>query len=141
MENHKFSPRTANKSKKRVGRGGKRGTFSGHGQKGQRARAGHKIRPAERDILSKFPKLRGIGNAASRNEKIFEIYLEHIHEYAGKDGKVTRKVLLDKGLISRMSYPVKIILRGEPKKGVVVEGIPASKGAKKLIEEKGGSVS
>lgn len=47
------------KSKKRVGRGGKRGTTSGHGTKGQKSRAGHKIRPAIRDLIIKLPKQRG----------------------------------------------------------------------------------
>lgn len=48
-----------NRRSRRVGRGGKRGTYSGRGIKGQKARAGAKIRPAERDILKKIPKLRG----------------------------------------------------------------------------------
>jgi large subunit ribosomal protein L15 len=47
------------KDKKRVGRGGKRGTTSGHGTKGQKSRAGHKIRPAIRDLIIKLPKQRG----------------------------------------------------------------------------------
>jgi large subunit ribosomal protein L15 len=48
-----------NKEKKRVGRGGKRGTYCGRGIKGQKARAGAKIRPALRDFIKKIPKLRG----------------------------------------------------------------------------------
>jgi large subunit ribosomal protein L15 len=50
------------KKKIRVGRGGKRGTYSGRGQKGQKSRAGRRIRPAERDLILKLPKLRGIKN-------------------------------------------------------------------------------
>lgn len=45
------------KKKKRIGRGGKRGTFSGRGTKGQKARAGRKIRPAIRDLIQSLPKL------------------------------------------------------------------------------------
>lgn len=52
----------ARKSKKRVGRGGKRGTYSGRGQKGQKSRAGRKIRPAVRDLILRFPKKRGFKN-------------------------------------------------------------------------------
>ncbi len=43
----------------RIGRGGKRGTTSGRGQKGQKSRAGRRIRPAARDLVLKFPKWRG----------------------------------------------------------------------------------
>ena len=44
-----------------MGRGGKRGTTSGRGQKGQGAHAGRGIRPAERDYIQRLPKLRGRG--------------------------------------------------------------------------------
>lgn len=49
------------KSKKRVGRGGKRGTFSGRGVKGQKARSGSKkkIAGGQTSILKRTPKLRG----------------------------------------------------------------------------------
>jgi large subunit ribosomal protein L15 len=140
MQTHTFKPNTESRLKKRVGRGGKRGTTSGKGQKGQSARAGRKKRPAERDILSKFPKLRGIGNAANRREETFEIYLNDIAGYA-ENGVLSRKTLVKKGLIRRTNAPVKIVLRGEVKSAYTVEGIPASAAAKKKIEEKGGTVS
>lgn len=141
MQIHTFSAKTSLKSKKRVGRGGKRGTTSGKGQKGQGSRAGRKKRPAERDILSKFPKFRGIGNAANRGPAIFEIYVDRIHEFAGPDGVLTKKMLVAKKLIPRYNYPVKIILRGVPKTAFTIEGITASAGARKKIEEKGGKIS
>lgn len=65
MQLHQLQPLYKLKDKKRIGRGGKRGTYSGRGQKGQKARAGHKIRPALRDLIQRLPKLRGIGNRAS----------------------------------------------------------------------------
>ena len=42
-----------------VARGGKRGKTAGRGTKGQKARAGHKIRPEIRDVIMRLPKLRG----------------------------------------------------------------------------------
>ena len=60
-----YQLRTTNKkrSRKRVGRGGKRGTYSGRGLKGQKSRAGRKPRPgfAGGDTLlaKRFPKQRG----------------------------------------------------------------------------------
>lgn len=65
MQLHQLKPDHSGMSKKRVGRGGKRGTFSGKGTKGQHARAGHRIRPAERDFIQRLPKLRGVGNKAT----------------------------------------------------------------------------
>ena len=59
MQLHQLQPKHKNKTKKRIGRGGKRGTYSGRGQKGQKSRAGHRIRPAERDLIQRLPKLRG----------------------------------------------------------------------------------
>ena len=50
---HKF------KKRKRVGHGGKRGTHSGRGVKGQRARAGRRLKPVIRELIKKYPKLRG----------------------------------------------------------------------------------
>ena len=66
MQTHELKLKNAKKRKKRVGRGVKRGTTSGKGQKGQKARSGSRMRPAERDIISKLPKLRGVKNKSRR---------------------------------------------------------------------------
>ena len=70
MQLHEVVPIHKNKSKKRIGRGGKRGTYSGRGMKGQKSRAGHKISPAIRDLLQRTPKLRGVKNKPARYRKI-----------------------------------------------------------------------
>ena len=70
MEIHKLKIRSAYRNKKRVGRGGKRGTTSGRGQKGQKSRAGHRIRPAVRDTINRLPKLRGFANKIKRPKPI-----------------------------------------------------------------------
>jgi large subunit ribosomal protein L15 len=56
---HQIKPESKRKTKKRVGRGGKRGTYCGRGLKGQKSRAGRKTRPALRDIIKRIPKKRG----------------------------------------------------------------------------------
>lgn len=43
MQLHQLKIKKKNKSKKRVGRGGKRGTYCGKGIKGQKCRAGRKL--------------------------------------------------------------------------------------------------
>ena len=59
MQIHHMTKSSTAQSVRRIGRGGKRGTYSGKGIKGQKSRAGAKMRPAEREILKKIPKLRG----------------------------------------------------------------------------------
>lgn len=59
MQFHQIQPSRRLKKKKRIGRGGKRGTYCGRGIKGQKARAGAKIRPQVRDLIKKIPKVRG----------------------------------------------------------------------------------
>jgi len=59
MQLHELQPEHYNKDKKRIARGGKRGRTAGRGQKGQKSRAGRKIRPAVRDLVQRTPKLRG----------------------------------------------------------------------------------
>lgn len=59
MQLHQIKPSHKLKTKKRIGRGGKKGTYSGKGMKGQKSRAGAKIRPELRDFIKKIPKVRG----------------------------------------------------------------------------------
>ena len=59
MQFHELKRKNPNKKARRVGRGGKRGKTSGRGTKGQKARAGHRIRPEFRDMIKKIPKRRG----------------------------------------------------------------------------------
>ena len=66
---HEIQPTEPKKNKKRIGRGGKRGTYSGKGIKGQKSRAGAKIRPAIRDFMNQTPKLRGVKNTGAKKRK------------------------------------------------------------------------
>ncbi len=43
MQIHQLKLKSKKKNKKRIGRGGKRGTYCGRGTKGQKARSGHKL--------------------------------------------------------------------------------------------------
>ncbi|OGF76863.1 hypothetical protein A3C77_03610 [Candidatus Giovannonibacteria bacterium RIFCSPHIGHO2_02_FULL_45_13] len=58
MQAHNLQ-KSGHRKHKRIGRGGKRGSFSGRGIKGQKARAGRRIRPQIRDIIKKIHKRRG----------------------------------------------------------------------------------
>ena len=59
MQLQELKPIHKKKQRKRVGRGGKRGTYAGRGLKGQRARAGRRLKPAIRELIKRYPKLRG----------------------------------------------------------------------------------
>ncbi len=135
----------SHKKQKRVGRGGKRGTTSGRGQKGQRSRSGRRIRPAERDLLIRIPKLRGFRNKPmTERALVFELgrLAEALHARAGK-GKlvVTIDMLREAGLVSRRYRgPVKVLSAGEIAYPMDVRGIAVSTSAKAKIEKAGGSV-
>ena len=65
---HEIKSKNKNKAP-RVGRGGKRGTTSGRGQKGQGAHAGRGARPGERDYIQRLPKLRGRGTHQNKPKR------------------------------------------------------------------------
>ena len=138
MQIHELKSKYQNRKKNRVGRGGKRGTTSGKGQKGQKSRSGHRIRPADRDIISKLPKLRGVNNK-SNIPPATELNVSDLGKLA-VDGKLNKNILLQKGIIKKILEEVKVLSNGELKEAVALEGIQVSASAKAKIEKAGGSV-
>ena len=130
---------TPNKNKKRVGRGGKRGTYSGRGLKGQSSRAGNSKRPAERDLIQRLPKLRGITNKGN-TRLVININVGKLEELGIKD--LNMETLTAKGLVPKSSRRpmVKILGQGEIKTPIKIIGCQVSKTAKEKIEAAGGSV-
>jgi len=130
MQLHQIKPGHPLQEKKtRVGRGGKRGTTSGHGTKGQKSRSGHRIRPAERDLLQRLPKLRGAGNR-KKAVKLLPVNVGDLEKLISGN-EVTRDLLGE----------AKILGGGELKKAFTIKGLPVSESAKKKIEAAGGKVS
>jgi large subunit ribosomal protein L15 len=138
MRIHEFAPTTKRKKVKHIGRGGKRGTFSGRGQKGQGARAGHRIRPAIRDLYMRLPKLRGVKHQ-SLKEKPTAVNISAL-ETRCTASVITKKTLVEAGIIRRETQLVKILGSGTITRAVKVTGIPVSAEARKKIEAAGGSV-
>lgn len=138
MQIHDLKPKTKlDRKKPRVGRGGKRGTTAGHGTKGQKSRAGHRIRPAVRDLLQRLPKLRGYDNP--RKTPINQVLnLADLSRVKAKE--INRAVLMKAGIIKSAGDAVKILGDGEIKEAVTISGIPVSKSAKEKIEKAGGRV-
>jgi len=119
MQLHQLKPKNIQKDKKRVGRGGKRGTYSGRGMKGQLARAGRKLRPEIRDFVKKIPKRRGY-DFPSIQTKPQVVNLKDL-EKNYKDGEtVNPETLIEKGLIDKVNNRVPNLLAG--KAGVKILG-------------------
>jgi large subunit ribosomal protein L15 len=125
----------------RIGRGGKRGTTSGRGQKGQKSRAGHRIRPAERDLILKIPKQRGFRNKPKKEAVIvFNLgtLSRQLKTFSGKEPLViTIDLLKTADLLGKnFSGEVKILGVGDIAFPVVVgDDIAVSKSAKEKIEK------
>lgn len=134
MQLHNLSIK--NRKEKRVARGGKRGTTAGRGTKGQKSRSGHRIRPAQRDLLIRIPKLRGYKN---KPKSEFNLVL-HLSDLAKIKADVINRDALKVYFGKDFRNEIKILDKGETKKAVKIEGIKISKGAKEKIEKAGGSV-
>jgi large subunit ribosomal protein L15 len=141
MQIHSLTQRLKRKPTKRIGRGGKRGTYSGSGEKGQRKRSGHRIRPAERDIVLKFPKLRGHRNKSRRGyTNVLNVRdLAAFVKLLG-GGTITKEALLEKRIVRSITDLVKVLGDGEITVAVTVKGIPVSKQARAKIVKAGGKV-
>lgn len=141
MQLHDLKP-TKSKSKKRVGRGGKRGTYSGRGIKGQKSRAGHKKAPVVRELLKKYHKLRGY-KFNSINEKPAIVNVSDIEKLFNSGDVITPEALLEKNLIRKSSGSlpkVKVLGNGSITKKVTLKECISSKQAAQKIESAGGSV-
>lgn len=134
-----------NKDEKRVARGGTRGKTAGRGTKGQKSRAGHRLRPEMRDIIKKYPKLRGRGKNTNKSFEVkpAPVNLTLIEANFTNGGIVTPAVLLEKKVISRFGGripKVKILATGKLTRKVEVSGCLFSESAKKAIEAAGGTI-
>ena len=130
----------------RIGRSGKRGSYSGRGQKGQRSRSGHRIRPAERDIILKIPKMRGFRNKPKQDVPVvFNLgQLSSKFKSNAKGGaplEITYALLKTAKFIKKdYKGKIKILGTGEVAFPIAIAGFEVSAVAKAKIEKAGGSV-
>lgn len=133
---------TARKRRKRLGRGisSRRGTFSTRGVKGQKARAGARIRAGfeggQTPLYARLPKRRGF---QSPHEQAAVVNLDTLERHFQAGAMITRAALVTAGLIHRDARRVKILGDGAVSKALTVQ-LPVSASAKKKIEEAGGTV-
>jgi len=136
------------KEKKRIGRGGKRGTYSGKGNKGQKARSGGNIPPdfegQDTTLVQRSPKIRGFTSPRLPN---IVVSLDLLEKHFNPGDKVDLASLKEKGLIklnkrsrSRKLARVKILANGPITKALTIENCLASRGAREAIEKAGGKI-
>lgn len=142
MKLNNISPEPGSQSaKKRVGRGigSGLGKTAGRGHKGQKARSGgfHKVgfEGGQMPIQRRLPKLGFTSRVGRYNDEI------RVSQLLKLDADVIDfNTLREAGLINRNIKQVKIILSGEVTKPLKLKGLSVTKGARKAIEEQGGSV-
>lgn len=142
MQLHQLRPKHKLKKKKRVGRGGKRGTYSGRGIKGQKSRAGRRLKPAIREFIKRYPKLRGYKFKPLR-QKPAVINIGILGKKFKAGSVINPQALLKLRLIHRIKGKipkVKILGKGEIEKALIVEGCEVSKSAEEKIEKIGGQI-
>lgn len=131
---------SANKNKKRVGRGiaAGQGKTAGRGTKGQNARTGKKLRAmfqgGQRPLAQAVPKARGFKSLRTPAQVV---YLDHLNVFDGKT--VDNALLFTEGYIATPFHTVKVIARGELKAKVDLKVQAASASVVKAIEKSGGS--
>ena len=128
-------------SKRRLGRGigSGLGKTSGKGHKGQKSRAGgyHKINfeGGQMPIQRRLPKM----GFKSRVSKITdEVNLSELAKL--KVDIIDLEALRVAGLINNSIKEVKVILSGELTTAIKLKGLRLTKGARKAIEDLGGSI-
>ena len=151
MQLHQLESIHKKKSRQRVGRGGKRGTYAGRGLKGQKARAGRKPRQGfaggDTPLSKRLPKQRGSvgkvkirrGSKLSRfRVKTFVLNLRDIEKKFKAGEIVSQRSLLKKGLIDKIGGripQVKILGKGEIKKKLEFKGVKFSKSVQEKIKK------
>lgn len=125
---------------KRKGRGTGTGNgkTAGRGHKGQKARSGGKIRigfeGGQMPLARRVPK-RGFHNIFAK--PLTAVNLSVLNRF--EDGAVVdAAVLLEKGILSRCEYGLKILGNGELTKKLTVRAAAFSESAKAKIEQAGG---
>ncbi len=126
---------------KRLGRGHSagQGKTSGRGQKGQHARSGgyHKVgfEGGQMPLQRRLPKVGFTSRMARESAEV------RLHELAIPAADVIDlDVLKKEHLVPARTKKAKVILSGKLEKAVKLKGLAVTKGARKAIEDAGGSI-
>ena len=122
------------KNRKRIGRGGKRGTYSGRGMKGQKSRSGAKTDPVfeggRSSLVERLKKVRGF---KSIHKKPVAIKFSKLCQKFENGAKITLEELVKNNLIEKkdLKHGVKVLgPKDDKKKFTFEEKIKVSKSVK-----------
>ena len=142
MKLNSISPAPGSKKPRlRVGRGASagQGKTCGRGVKGQRARKGgyHKVgfEGGQMPLQRRLPK---VGFRSMSAPRVAEVRLNELALVDG--GAVTLESLKKAGVVPSNALKAKVVLSGEIKVAVKVQGVGVTKGARAAIEAAGGSI-
>jgi len=141
MKMHELAPAIGStKEAKRIGRGhgSGNGKTAGKGHKGQKARAGHGMRPGfeggQMPLQRRVPK-RGFNNIFAEEWLAINVSALEVFE----DGSVVdAAALAEKGIIKKASFPVKVLGNGKLTKKLEVKLNAYSASATEKITAAGG---
>ena len=145
MQLHQLKPVHKPKKRKRIGRGGKKGRYCGKGIKGQKSRAGRKMQPIIRELIKRYPKLKGY-RRKPREKLETQVNLSVLEKNFESGEKINPETLIKRKIIRKIKgkVPEVKILGGYPsatlKKKLIIEGCKVSKGAREKIEKAGGKI-
>jgi len=142
MQLHEIRPKLKRKNRKRIGRGGKKGTYSGKGIKGQTSRTGHKLKPIIRELIKRYPKLRGYRFKGIGNN-IAVVNLRDLENKFSNKELVSPETLFKKNIVKSVKGRVpmvKILSVGHLTKPLIFESCEISAGARKKIEKAKGII-
>ncbi|MDD5145819.1 MAG: uL15 family ribosomal protein [Candidatus Pacebacteria bacterium] len=142
MQLHELRPIHKQRMSKKMGRGGAHGFYCGRGAKGQKARGGMKFKPEIRELIKRYPKLRGYKFKAVELKPAV-LNVEILDTKFNEGEVISPKILIEKRLIRRIEGKipaVKILGKGKIAKKLIIEGCLFSKSAKEKIEKAGGEI-
>ncbi|MBL7156266.1 MAG: uL15 family ribosomal protein [Candidatus Pacebacteria bacterium] len=142
MQLHELKSINKKMVKKRIGRGGKKGTYSGKGIKGQSSRAGRKFQPLIRLVIKRYPKKRGY-RFKSIIDKPEIINVGILNKNFEEKQEINPNILLEMKLIRKIkgkAPKVKILGNGKITKAFIIKDCEVSKTAKQKIEKLGGTI-
>ena len=144
MRQNELSPAPGSKkARKRVGRGdgSGHGTYSGRGCKGEKSRAGFKMKPGfeggQLPLIKRPPRKRGFVNIFRTEYSVVNINKLNMFE---SGSEVTPEKLFAAGLVKSLRHPVKILAEGDINHPLLVKAHKFSAAAKAKIEAAGGKV-
>lgn len=148
MQLHELKLKNRPRRARRIGRGGKRGTFSGRGSKGQQARGarlGPDFRGGNRPLWKVFPKRRGSTKKTEKKHRFFQpaprdstvVNLGKINQVFPTGDVVSLSSLVKKGIIKKSTRRVKILGQGELDKKLKFFGLEFSQSAREKVLKSG----